>query len=454
MVKTRLFDGKITTAQGLVVGFWYFNLALVLVTWITTSSDLLSSGGLGGIALAFGRLFGLLAATFALTQFLLMGRIAWIEKPFGLDHLASYHRFNGYAAIGFILIHAPLVIIGYSLMAQINYFTQYRQVITTYPYVWQAAIAVVLFVAVVATSIYIVRKHLKFEKWYYVHLLVYAAIVLAFSHQLAVGGSFQGHPLARFYWIVVYIFVAANILIWRFGLPVFNLLRFDFQVAELKTETPSATSVYIKGNNLERWAVKPGQYVLVRFLSKRFIWQEHPFSLSAVPDKNRFRLTIRNIGDYTSLIPQLKINSKVLVSGPFGRFTDDVALTDKRLFIAGGVGITPLGTLIRQVLAKGQSCVLIYGNRTPDDVILKQELAALQAKGLKIYPVFSNAPKDYEGETGYINGERIERLVPDFAERDVYVCGPQPMMDGVIADLKKTKLPTDQLHFERFALHN
>ena len=454
MVKTKLFDGKITTAQGLVVGGWYVNLALVLAVWATTSADLLSSGNIGSIALAIGRLCGLLAATFALTQFLLMGRIAWIEKPFGLDHLASYHRFNGYAAIGFILIHAPFVILGYALMSHINYFTQYKQVLLTYEDVIPAAISVVLFVAVVACSIYIVRKHLKFETWYYVHLLVYAAIILAFSHQLAVGGSFQGHPLARLYWLAIYVFVAANVLIWRFGLPTFNLLRFKFQVERLQPETASATSVYISGKNLKNWSVKPGQYVLVRFLSKRFIWQEHPFSLSAVPDGNTFRLTIRSLGDYTSLIPHLKPGTKVLVSGPYGRFTNDIGLTNKRLFIAGGVGITPLGTLIRQAMKAGQDCVLMYGNRNLDDVIFKQELAELKQSGLQLLPVFSNANKTYKGEAGYIDGDRIKRLVPDFAKRDVYICGPQVMMDAVITDLEKTDLPKDQLHFERFALHN
>ena len=142
------------------------------------------------------------------------------------------------------------------------------------------------------------------------------------------------------------------------------------------------------------------------------------------------------------------------MSGPFGRFTSDIAQTKKRLFIAGGVGITPLGTLIRQALNDGVDCALIYGNRTLEDVIFKQELAQLKPAGLKLFPVFSSPEKGYKGETGYIDGARIKRLVPDFAKRDVYICGPQVMMDSVIADLEKTELPKNQLHFERFALHN
>jgi len=199
---------------------------------------LLSSGSPGGILLAIGRLLGILATVFALTQFLLMGRILWIERPFGLDHLASYHRFNGLAAISLILIHPLFVIAGYAMAGHTNYIETYVNVLQHYRYVSWALLAEILFVLVVATSIYIVRHKLKFESWYGVHLLVYAAIVLVFFHQFAVGGSFIGHPLARSYWYAVYAFVGLNVLFFRFSLPTLNLLRFRFKVSRVVAETP------------------------------------------------------------------------------------------------------------------------------------------------------------------------------------------------------------------------
>jgi len=128
-VKTKLLTGKLTTKQGLVIGTWYVNLLLAVVLWATTSASLLSSGSPGGILLAIGRLLGILATVFALTQFLLMGRILWIERPFGLDHLASYHHFNGLAAITLILIHPLFVIAGYSLAGHTNYIETYVNVL-------------------------------------------------------------------------------------------------------------------------------------------------------------------------------------------------------------------------------------------------------------------------------------------------------------------------------------
>lgn len=454
MIITQPLTGTVTTKQGLVIGAWYGELLLAVIAWATTSADLLASGSVGGVLLAIGRLLGILATVFALTQFLLMGRILWIERPFGLDHLASYHRFNGYAAMTLILLHPLFVVAGYAVAGRANYVTTYLDVIQRYSYVWWALIAELLFGLVVATSIYIVRRRLKFESWYSVHLLVYAAIILVFFHQFAVGGSFINHPLARAYWYGVYLFVGLNVLFFRFTLPTLNLVRFGFRVSRVVAETPSTTSIYIQGRNLGAWRARPGQFVLVRFLSAQYGRQEHPFSLSAMPANNEFRLTIRHSGDFTNTIAGLKSGTAVLVSGPFGRFTSELAVTDKRLFIAGGVGITPIRTLIKQAIGQHKDGVLVYGNRTPDDVVFGEELRTLGPTRLPLIEVYSDPPPAFKGITGYVTAELVKQLVPDFKARDIYLCGPPPMMDGIIDGLLAGGLPSSQLHFERFNLHN
>ena len=450
MVKTKLLTGKLTTNQGLVIGAWYVNVLLALVVWATTSASLITGGGLGGILLAVGRLLGILATVFALTQFLLMGRILWIERPFGLDHLASYHRFNGYAAIVLIVIHPIFVIAGYTLTGHTKYLKTYIDVIQHYSYASWALAAELLFVLVVATSIYIVRRKLKFESWYIVHMLVYAAIVLVFFHQFAIGGSFIDHPLARAYWYAVYAFVGINVVFYRFTLPTINLLRFQFRVSRVVAETPTTTSVYIRGRGLQGWKAQPGQFVLVRMLNHKYGSQEHPFSLSAIPAKNEFRLTIRQSGDYTNTIGDLQPGTRVLVSGPFGRFTSAIAVTDKRLFIAGGVGITPIRTLIKEAVDHALDSTLLYANRTPSDVVFDDELSLMPT--LHVVNVYSDPPPDFKGARGYITAELVQRTVPDFKKRDIYLCGPPVMMDGIIDGLLAGGLSPHQLHYERFSL--
>lgn len=451
---TQLLSGTVTTKQRLVIGAWYSGLLLAVIAWATTSAGLLASGSVGGVLLAIGRLLGILATVFALTQFLLMGRILWIERPFGLDHLASYHRFNGYAAILLIVLHPLFIVAGYAFVGRTGFVTTYLDIVQHYSYVWWALIAELLFVIVVATSIYIIRHKLKFESWYGVHLLVYAAIVLVFFHQFAVGGSFINHPLARAYWYGVYAFVGLNVLFFRFTWPTLNLLRFQFRVSRVVTETSTTTSVYIRGRNLQAWRARPGQFVLIRLLSMKHGLQEHPFSLSAVPKNNEFRLTIRHSGDFTSTIDQLKPGTWALVSGPFGRFTSEAAVTNRRLFIAGGVGVTPIKTLIEEATLQHTDSVLIYGNRTPDDVVFGTELRALGAAKLLVTEVYSNPPQGFRGKTGHVTAELVQQLAPDFRHRDVYLCGPPLMMDDIIKGLLASGLPSNQLHYERFNLHN
>jgi predicted ferric reductase len=453
MLKTKLFDGPSTIVQQLIISFWLANFGAVLLLWATTTQF---TTDVSLLLHNFGLLFGLVATFFALTQFMLMGRIAWIERNFGLEHLASYHRLNGYLAITFIVLHPIFITASHSLESSRNFLGEYVYTISHEPYVWMALIAEILFLTVVVSSMYIARKHLKFETWYFVHLMVYAAIVLVPFHQLSIGSSFVGgyHPLARVYWIGLYAFVLANLLVWRFGLPLFNYLVHGFRIERVVAETPTTTSLYIRVNNLSQWRSRPGQFVLVRIFVKGLWWQEHPFSLSWIPHDNLLRLTIRHVGDYTQAIAKLRPGARVLVSGPYGRFTREVAQTDKRLFIAGGVGITPLRSMIEETVQNKIDSILIYANRTPDDVVFAGELAALAGKHLKIVQVFSEPSQHYRGHTGYVGGALVKKLVADAAERDIYVCGPPPMMEGLLADFADMELPSEQIHYERFALHN
>jgi predicted ferric reductase len=182
------------------------HFGVIFYIWSTTSLSYLGKG-LPTALIGIGQLFGLLAAGCALLQFMLMGRAVWVERAFGLERLAKFHRLNGLATITFILIHPTLLLIGYAQLGKVSLLKQEITFLTQFQDVWMAAIAATLFVAVVFTSIYIVRKHLRYEQWYWVHLMVYAAILLAFSHQIHVGGSFISSQAFVVYWWCLYIFV-------------------------------------------------------------------------------------------------------------------------------------------------------------------------------------------------------------------------------------------------------
>jgi predicted ferric reductase len=441
------------TKKTIVWGLWSANLALIVFWWAVPNGWLeVSSGDLVTALHALGRLFGLIATYCALMQFIIMGRIGWLEPIFGLDKMAIFHRANGVATISFILLHSFLITLTHPLLQGSTNFLSVIQL----PYVVLAMIAEMLFILTVGLSIYIVRKHLKFETWYAVHMLNYLAIALVPWHQLTNGGDFLTNEAFANYWIGLYVFTGACVLYWRFAKVFITSAKHQFTVQKIVKETPTATSVYIAGRRMEKFKAKGGQFVLVRFLSKKLWSQEHPFSLSRLPDGETIRLTIRQLGDFTNEVPNILPGTKVAVSGPFGAFTHQKRETQKILYIAGGIGITPIRSMIEQQVAldeRGNS-VLLYGNRTEADTIFLQELHELGSKiAMPIHNVLSEQ-KGFKGENGFVDQEKISRLVPDVRERDVFLCGPPPMMAAIVKQLKELGVPESQIHYERFSLHS
>jgi predicted ferric reductase len=448
--KIHLFDGPLTLSQQLIILLWGALLVGVVALWAPVGVSMLTGGSLDAVFTSIADILGLLATYFALTQFMLMGRIGWIERSFGLDRLASYHRLNGYLALVLFVIHPIFITLHHMAEGETNIISAYLRSFSEHSYTVWALIAELLFVAVVLSSMYIARKHLKFETWYFVHMMVYAAIILASFHQFANGTSLLSSDVARYFWYGLYAFVAVNILVWRFGFVVYNALRFDFTVSRVVRETPTVTSIYIKAKRLSRLKVKPGQFIMVRMLTRQLWWQEHPFTVSWIPKGDELRISVRNVGDYTAELQTLAPGTKVAVSGPFGRFTSDVATTRKRLFIAGGIGITPIRSLAEEAVARGDDAVLLYANRMSTDVPLKKEIDAL---GLATVYTYSNQ-KVKGSEHGMIDIDLITRHVPDYRERDIYLCGPPPMMGSLISQLSSAQIPPSHLHYEAFQLHS
>lgn len=436
------------------------HLAITLYFWFTSSGDLLGEGG-ASLALALGRLAGLLAASLVLLQVMLMGRARWLEPVFGLDKLAIIHRKNGQLLALFLIAHPLLIVSSYASFADLSFWTQYTSLANAW-YILLASAAFVLFLFIIGYSIIIVRRKWNFEWWYLSHLLVYVAIAFAFFHQVLVGGDLLASDFFKSYWIAAYIFVFGNLLVFRFGLPLWNGYKHKFRVLKVVPETHDVTSVYITGNNLQTFSVKPGQFFIVRFLDKTRFWQAHPFSLSKYPDGGTLRLSIKNVGDFTATIPGVSPGTRVLVEGPYGAFTKTKLKGTKALIIAGGIGITPIRGLVEEFAKNKKDIVLFYANKTEQDIALKNELEILSATySFPIHHVLSSPNPSVVPivsplqtmDTGYINHELIQKYTPDSQEREVFLCGPPPMMTAVIGELTKLGIPKSKIYYERFALN-
>lgn len=181
------------------------------------------------------------------------------------------------------------------------------------------------------------------------------------------------------------------------------------------------------------------------------MWYTHPFSLSTAYNGKFIRFSIKSLGGYTKQISTLRKGTSIIIDGPLGLFVEARATRDKYLFLAGGIGITPLRAMTESLVAKGKDVVVLWGNRTENDIVFKKEFDELTKKSgvAKVHYVLATATPGYE--SGFLDKEKIVRLVPDFYTREVFLCGPPPMMKIMIGHLKDLGFDANHIHYEKFS---
>ena len=125
------------------------------------------------------------------------------------------------------------------------------------------------------------------------------------------------------------------------------------------------------------------------------------------------------------------------------------------VLIAGGVGITPMMSMIRTLADRGDKrpLILIYGSKDWESVTFREELEALQKRiDLTVVHVLSQPPEGWVGESGYIDAEVFKRhLPPGYADHEYFICGPNVMMDAIEAALGEMNVPLSKYHSERYS---
>jgi ferredoxin-NADP reductase len=171
---------------------------------------------------------------------------------------------------------------------------------------------------------------------------------------------------------------------------------------------------------------------------------------TSVPDGRRLRITIKNIGDFTAGVHALRPGTPVLIDGPFGKFTE-VPATPKVLLIAGGIGITPIRPLAEGMASDGFDVRVLYRAHGEGDLVFKKELDALAARhGVHVDYLLTQSGGRQLSRESWFAPSTMRRLVPDIADRAVYVCGPSGMMRLLQSSLKAVGVPAERIRTEVF----
>ena len=131
--------------------------------------------------------------------------------------------------------------------------------------------------------------------------------------------------------------------------------------------------------------------------------------------------------------------------------------SDGFVFLAAGVGVTPMLSMLETLADRGDDrpCLLVLGNRSEDHIIGHGQIRRLQERlpHLRVVHVISRPGEDWEGETGHIRTELLDRVLPeDRTSRQYFLCASEPVMDAATAALAELGVPEARVSAERFAM--
>lgn len=382
-------------------------------------------------------------------QFGLTARFRYVTEPWGEDVIYHFHRQISLIAVGLVVAHALIIFATQpELLAPLN--------VIQAP--WSARLAVLSIVAVIAlvvTALWRVRLKISYEAWHLTHIaLAVVAITAGILHMLG-SGFYLVVPGKRALWIGLTIFWIGLLLYVRIVKPLF-MLRRPYRVSEVRKERGDTSTLVMHPDGHPGFRFSPGQFGWLTLWGSPFKITGHPFSFSSSAEvaDGRVEMSIRNLGDFTSAIDKVPVGQRVYLDGPYGAFTIGNP-ADMHVLIAGGVGVTPMMSMIRTLADQGDKrpVILLYGSRDWESITFREELEALKARlNLTVVHVLANPSAGWTGDQGFISADVFKRhLPPPYADHEYFICGPDVMMDAIEKALGEMNVPLSKYHSERYS---
>ena len=407
-----------------------------------------------GVVYEMGKAFALMGYIMLALQFLLASRQKMIEKHYGLDMIFKYHKAMAILAGMLILSHPILLSLGlgnFDMLTSLNLPW----------YIWLGKAVFIVILIQVLVSLFRKKFRIGFEKWRLSHN-IFAGIILsgAFIHSMVTSHGDLQIGVLQYFWIGVFCAGLISYINHKFIKPA-RLKKKAYTISAVKQETHNVWTLEMTPpKESSRFDYYPGQFHFITlFRDSELPVEEHPFTISSSPTRaGVVTSTIKQVGDFTSTIGQTQKGDRVSIEAPFGRFSHVLHPDDHDLiFIAGGVGITPLMSMLRYMRDKRsyKNVLLLYANRTRADIVFQEELNSIISEEypiLKIVYILSQPDNNWSGEKGYLDNMKMSKYIADFSNKTFYLCCPPPMRKTVLSILNERQVKEDQIRVEIFSL--
>jgi predicted ferric reductase len=382
-------------------------------------------------------------------QFGLTARFRYVTQPWGEDVIYHFHRQLSLIATALVILH-PIVLFALrpQRLAMLNLFDGS----------WRArfgALSTYALIALVIMALWRTKLKIRYETWHLFHIVLAGVAIAAGLLHMVGFGRYLVDPWKRALWIGLAVFWIGLLAYVRIVKPLF-MLRRPYWIAEVRKERGDTWTLVMQPDGHPGFRFSPGQFAWLTLWGSPFKITGHPFSFSssaAVTD-GHVAMSIRNLGDFTSAIHNVPVGQRVYLDGPYGAFTIGNP-ADLHVLIAGGIGITPMMSMIRTLADRGdrRPVILLYGSKEWESITFREDLETLKARlKLTVVHVLENPPAGWTGERGFITAEVFKRhLPPPHAEHEYFICGPDLMMDAIEKALGELGVPLSKYHSERYS---
>jgi predicted ferric reductase len=421
--------------------YWLLLPYLAIVSFPSVYTLVATSEGWFDWRYNTAQLAGFTGATLLLLQLVLAARWQRLDHMLGFDQLTRVHKWAGIIGYCCIGLHA-LGISWYYLDFGWNSVLAF----ITPGWRWETLgmIAFDIMTVVIVITLLYRRWHIPYHWWKRIHILMYLSVFAGLIHSVYLGSHLVAGVL-RWYWL---------------GLMTLGLIALLYRrvIVPLLAQTYTVTGHDMIANGVHHFTFSPtngpkfnyaaGQFAFVQFHANGISKEWHPFTISSAEYSDQLTMSIKESGDWTSRLAAVTVGTKAKIEGPYGQFSYRRLPIDQLnyVFMAGGIGITPLHAMITELLHAGskRQILLLYAARSEQDFAFKFEFDQLAAS-------HSNFKVQYI--TDRMNQSFLSNALPQAERNHYFICGPKPMMRSMRQMLRQLGVPTTQVHFEEFALN-
>ncbi|MBI2651511.1 hypothetical protein HYX01_03505 [Candidatus Woesearchaeota archaeon] len=234
--------------------------------------------------------------------------------------------------------------------------------------------------------------------------------------------------------------------------PIQKIEEHKLKIIEIIDEALNVKTFRLQMAENVKISFFPGQFFMVRFEDAPKM--QRAYSIASSPEKNHLDITMNLVGEFTNRLFKANVGDYLIFKGPYGKFYFNEQIKNDITLIGGGLGITPLMSLIRYCNDKKlpNSLNLIYSVKTSQDIIYYNEIKKIKGQNKNFNYAITitrpNAEDKWDGMTGRINLELLKQNTKNIEKSLYYICGPLDFVKSMIAmleslNVKKGQIKTD-----------